>query len=221
MAGMEPSHVAPHSNAEIERAVDRLLSESFSRGIDPPIDIDLVAEKQPLIDSIGLIPSMRSKFNVDAVLYQNKEGRFDILIDSDTDSFWRVKAHFSVAHELGHVVLHPRLYSGCVTIDDSVALSNRIRKSYRQIEREANYFAGAILVPRQTIFDDTQQLYKGILDGYAGDIGWENVISMLHSALANRYQVGVEPMQIRLSQLSIKPRLMEAITSRLNFISWD
>jgi Zn-dependent peptidase ImmA (M78 family) len=215
---MEPSHVAKHSNAVIDRAVDKILRESFLRGIDPPIDIDLVAEKQSLIDCVGFIPSINSKFDVDAVLLSKLNGKFDILIDT---YICRVRANFSVAHEIGHVVLHPKLYSGCSTIDDSIALSKRIKKSYKKIEREANYFAGAILIPRQTIFDDTQKIYKGILGGYAGDLEWENIIPMLCAALANRYQVSVKTMQIRLNQLRIDSRLLYAITNRLNFISWD
>ena len=215
---MEPSHVPRHSKADIEVAASSLLQTSFPRGIDPPVDIDLVAEKQPLIDDLGFLSELSSRFSTDAVLLSKHGGRFDIIVDSDSI---RVRANFSVAHELGHVVLHPELYSGCVTIEDSIALSKRIKQSYRGIEGEANQFAGAILVPRKSIFSDVEKVYEGILRGYAGNIGWEQAISMLNAALANRYRVSTQTMEIRLGQLHITRRLLDAVNNKYDFISWD
>jgi len=218
LAITEPSHVPLHSNAEIERAVDATLQKTFLRGINPPIDIDLIAEKQPLIDSLGFLPDLR-QFDVDAVLLSKPNGQFDIILD---ENVYRSRTSFSIAHEIGHIVLHPTLYLGCNNIEASIELSKKIFTKYYRIEREANYFAGAILIPRKAIFKDTEKIYKGIIQGLAGDdFGWEGIIPMLYSALANRYRVSTESMKIRLTQLRIAPRLFDAVSAHLDFISWE
>lgn len=215
---IEPSHLLSYSFADIERAVAVTLQNTFPRGISPPIDIDLVAEKQPLFDSLGFIAGL-GQFDTAAVLLSKPDGRFDILLDENT---CRSRASFSIAHEVGHIVLHPKLYAGCTDIEASIALSNRIKRSYQKIERVANYFAGAILIPRKTIFRDTDKIYWGIIQGYAGNsMGRQGIAPLVCSALANRYRVSAESMQIRLNQLRITPRLKDATSNHLDFISWQ
>ena len=193
---MEPSHLPIYSRVEIEKIAAAKLQEAFPKSFSIPVDIDLVAEKQPVVDSISLLPELQNKFNVVAVLKSKPTKKCDIILDANTNSFNRPRANFSVAHELGHIVLHKELYLGCYSIQESVELSKRLNKSYKKIEGNANYFAGAILVPRKTIFEDTEKLYEGILKGYAGELDWNGVMPMLYSSLANRYQVSVRMMTI-------------------------
>lgn len=214
---MDPSHTPPYSDADIERAAIKTLQSSFPRGIEPPIDIDLVAEKQPLMDGFVLIPDINARFGVDAVLCNKSNGRFEIVIDENV--VWG-RTSFSIAHEIGHIVLHSAVYAGCFTVEASIELSHRIKKYYKQIETQANCFAGAILVPRKTIFDDVETIYEGILRGYGGNINWEDVIPMLYAALAKRYRVSLQVIDIRLNKLRIERKLNESIIAHSDFISW-
>lgn len=216
---MEPSHIASHSKAEIERMAGATLHNAFPQGIyNIPIDIDLVAERHELIDSIMLLPELENKFQVAATLVSKPNNKCDIFLDANTDSRNRGRANFSAAHELGHVVLHKELFKDCFDAEQSIVLSRRINRSYRYLEREANHFAGAILIPYRTIFEDTRKIYEGILGGFAGDIGWGEIVPMLHSALANRYQVSVDTMVIRLNQLGISQHISVAILNKYDFI---
>jgi hypothetical protein len=214
---MEPSHVAPYTKPAIERLASETLQKTFPQGIELPIDIDLVAEKQPLMDGFIFLPDIQLKFDTIAVLRNKSNGNFEIVVDY---SICWARASFSIAHEIGHVVLHPELYAGCFTEEDSIALSKRIKRIYKRIEREANHFAGAILIPHKTIFNDVQSVYTGILQGYAGNIKWEEVIPTLHTALAKRYRVSVQTMKIRLEQLKIDWKLSDTVENQLDFISW-
>jgi Zn-dependent peptidase ImmA (M78 family) len=213
---MDPSHAALYSNADIERAAITILQNSFPRGIEPYIDIDIVAEKQPLMDGFVFVPDINMKFGVDATIRNKSNGKFEIVVDDNTN--WG-RTSFSIAHEIGHVVLHSALYLGCYTAEASIDLSHRIKKNYPRIEREANYFAGAILIPYKTIFDDVSKVYEGILRGYAGDIKWEDVIPMLHAALAKRYRISVQSMVIRLNQLHIDRKLDESVRAHSEFVT--
>ncbi len=219
---MEPSHLPTYSKAEIERISATKLQEAFPKSLFIPVDIDLIAEKQPVVESIYLVPELQKKFNVVATTTSKPPKKCEIALDADTCSFNRPRANFSVAHELGHIVLHEALYLNCHSIEESVELSKRLKTSYKKIERDANYFAGAILIPRKTIFKDVEKLYDGILKGKAGlDLTWNGVMPMINSALANRYQVSTQTMKIRLEQLKINRAISEAIGSKLDFIPWD
>jgi Zn-dependent peptidase ImmA (M78 family) len=58
------------------------------------------------------------------------------LLSADKDNGYR--SRFDLAHELGHLVLHPRIGR---TVD---------HERYKQMERQAHAFAGALLMPAET-----------------------------------------------------------------------
>lgn len=95
-----------------------------------------IANLVTLIESNGFIVT-RAEFgvdNVDAFSYWNKS-RPVIFLGSDKGSCAR--SRFDAAHELGHIILH-----SSVTIEE---LENR--KRLQAIEKEADRFAGAFLLP--------------------------------------------------------------------------
>jgi Zn-dependent peptidase ImmA (M78 family)/transcriptional regulator with XRE-family HTH domain len=68
------------------------------------------------------------------------DGRPYVLLGSDKAS--AVRSRYDAAHELGHLILHRD-----ITKDDMESKAVRDR-----IEREANWFAGAFLMPRGSLF---------------------------------------------------------------------
>lgn len=218
---MEPSYLPTYSRAEIERITAIKLQEAFPETLSIPVDIDLVAEKQPVIDSVYLLPKLKKDFNVVAAIISKPSKKCDIALDDDTNSANRPRANFSVAHEVGHIVLHEALYLSCHSIQESIELSKRIREKYKRIEKDANYFAGAILVPRKTIFEDAAKVYEGILKFNELSLSWIPLLSRLCSALANHYQVSMKVMSIRLKQLKIDRHINGAVADKLDFIPWD
>lgn len=68
------------------------------------------------------------------------DGRPYLILGSDKSS--AVRSRFDAAHELGHLILHRD-----ISADDLESKSVRDR-----IEREANWFAGAFLLPRGSLF---------------------------------------------------------------------
>ncbi len=70
------------------------------------------------------------------------DGRPYILLGSDKGS--SVRSRFDAAHELGHLILHRD-----ISQDDMEARATRVR-----IEHEANWFAGAFLLPRGSLFKE-------------------------------------------------------------------
>lgn len=221
---MEPSHTKRYSYAEIDTIAIKLLKKTFDDAILPPIDIDIIAEQLEGFHEIRLLPGMQKKFSVDACTYYRNDGLCDILIDSDVDSFNRARASFSITHELGHLVLHAGLFKDLKTIEDVVELNKRIEGRYNIIEREANYFAGAILIPHTTIFSDTERIYQAIMKGLAPDIHeptFDSVHPKIVATLAARYSVSTPAMSIRLEQLKIDKSIRKSLGDSLNFIMWE
>ncbi|MCK4913112.1 MAG: ImmA/IrrE family metallo-endopeptidase [Planctomycetes bacterium] len=206
---MDPSHTRRYKNFEIEVIVSTILSKEYPYGINIPVEIDLLAERNELVDDIVPIELLEDKFNVAAVLNYKPNGHFDILVDEDTLDYGRFRANFSIAHEFGHIVLHSKLFDNCKDIDDVVSLQKRVKKAYDQIERNANFFAGAILIPQRTIFEDAAKIYEALVE----DIGYDgNLIPYkLYSTLATRYAVNVQPMKIRLEELGLKQKIGKAL----------
>ena len=65
------------------------------------------------------------------------------------------RINFDIAHELGHILLHP-------WTEDLETLSN---DEFRAREKQANIFAGAFLLPKNSFIEDIK-LYPTDLDYY-------------------------------------------------------
>ena len=213
---MDPSHARRYRNAEIEVIAAKILNEACLTSVSIPIDIDWLAESNELVDDIVPVGLLEDRFKVAAVLTTKPNGHFDILVDEDTLNLRRARANFSIAHELGHIMLHAQVCGSCHTVQDSIVLRNRITKAYSFIERNANYFAGAVLMPRRNLPEDAAKLYEGLvkLYGYEGNL----IPSKLCSRLAERYNVNPQPMEIRLRELNLQKKILFALRSNCPFL---
>ena len=221
---MDPANSPIHSYFEIDTVAIKFLKKTFGDAILPPIDIDIIAEQLEGFHEIRLLRDLQNKYSVDACLYYRSDGLCDIFIDSDVDSFNSARANFSAAHELGHFILHHDIFAGIHDIEGIVELNKRISSRYNNLEREANYFAGAILIPHTTIFSDTEKVYEAIMKGLAPDVHelkHEFVHPKITATLAARYLVSTQAMAIRLEQIKIDKSIGQSLEARLDFIMWD
>ena len=111
---------------EVEVEAAKILHEFYGAKIEIPIAIDLITEKHELVDDLIFVELLEDKFGVAAVLVSKSNGHCDILVDEETAVKQKYRTNFSIAHELGHVVLHSKLYEGCDTIENSLLLNKRI-----------------------------------------------------------------------------------------------
>jgi hypothetical protein len=213
---MDPSHARRYEKPEIEVRVARTLKEAYPDCVTIPIDIDLLIECHPRIDRIVPIPELETKFAIAAVLIVKTDGRFDILVDEETLDYQRSRASFSIAHELGHIVLHSEVFVGCKTVEDSIALGGRVKRAYRFLEEAANYFAAAVLIPHKQILSDAAKLYEFLVKGG----NYETRLDQDHvsATLARRYGVNPTPMKIRLEQLGITKKIQRSLLYRSPFL---
>lgn len=114
---------------------------------DVPVDIEGIIESLNI--EIVPVPFIKNKFDVEAIT----NGKFNkIFIDHDrylADKCYR-RVRFSMAHELGHIVLHREFLKSnpYKTIEEWLRfLLKDNDREYGILEFQANVFAGAILVP--------------------------------------------------------------------------
>lgn len=101
------------------------------------------------------------------------------------------RRRFTIAHELGHLLLHRNEE---LHVDERFPIGFRSELSSKALdaaEIEANQFAAELLMPSTTLVEDVRTL--------ATDIDSETAISQL----AQLYQVSEQAMTIRLSALGI------------------
>jgi Zn-dependent peptidase ImmA (M78 family) len=107
-----------------------------------------------------------------------------------------VRQRFTIAHELGHFLLHKSEGEDTIFVDKDFIVKYRSNKAYTETEmrqeQEANAFAASLLMPRELIFNELAKPERQNLS--------END---LIERLALEFKVSVPAMTFRLSNLNI------------------
>ncbi|SUV06329.1 putative DNA-binding protein [Priestia megaterium] len=130
-----------YTDEDIEN-LTKLIREQWGLGDGPISNMIYVLEKN------GLIVTSLSTTNQEKVdafsqkqIVDGKE-RYFIVLGNDKKS--AARRQFTAAHELGHLLMH-------TWIIDIEELS---KEQYREIERQADYFAACLLLPRESFIKD-------------------------------------------------------------------
>lgn len=169
------------STEELPIDVDDLAEEHEDLVVEELADLTVV-HGAPAIDSdatlSGLLLPAARRIYVNAVEAQRSRGR----------------RRFTIAHELGHWHLHRSAGDDArarfCRSDDIGASGFPVRQAQR-IEREANRFAAALLMPEELVRVEAPQLKLNI------------------ALLAERFGVSGPAMQVRLESLNLLPDYMK------------
>ena len=166
---------------KIRSLVDQLLEQANIQ--NPPVDIEKIA-------TMLEITIKRSDLDdISGVLY-NEGGQAIIGVN---ESHAKVRERFTIAHEIGHFLLHAH---ESLHIDKMFPQSVRLRDqassegSYID-EMEANAFAAELLMPRTLLLED-DLLQRKAIDYHQDDVIEE---------LAKKFKVSTQAMTFRLINL--------------------
>jgi Zn-dependent peptidase ImmA (M78 family) len=148
---------------------------------------------EALIESFGIDLQRKAPLHpqIAGEIQRLGENRYRISANQD-DHYYRRR--FTMAHELGHFLLHRDLIGK--GIDDNRAYRStdigafHNRNVTAQHESEANRFAANLLMP------------KNLVERYYQELGGNL------SSLSNKFQVSSEAMAYRLQTLGLTPRQM-------------
>jgi hypothetical protein len=142
--------------SQIERAAEQVLAAHRATGL--PVDPLALAR----LEDIRLAPGRYGGCFEGRIEYRGDTAGGRVLIFYEEEAPPRRPAsrvRFSVAHELGHYFLPPHrqyLFSGHWHGRHAAFLLNR------RLEREANYFAGALLMPRERFIECARRRSGGL-----------------------------------------------------------
>ena len=153
-----------------------------ARVTKPPVPVEKIAA---LLKAEVVMQPFHGQGEVSGVVYRNKDGTAIIGVNS---SHPPQRQRFTIAHEIGHLLLH---VDEDLHVDRNFPIglrSGRSTESTDVNEVEANQFAAALLMPADLLARDIQPF-----------MGKDVLFAI--NRLAKKYEVSEQAMSIRLSAL--------------------
>jgi Zn-dependent peptidase ImmA (M78 family) len=166
---------------EIRKQAQKVLKDN--RVQKPPVNLGNIAKR------LGITVKYEPfEEDISGVLYRDQQGTI-----IGVNSFHHPnRQRFTIAHEIGHFVLHEM----DVHVDKGYRMVFRNSKSSRAddpLEIAANWFAAELLMPAHMLRPEVEQFIHDFEDGE----GLRN--------LARRYHVSTQAMAFRLANLGLLP----------------
>jgi len=166
-------------NSYIKNKADQFRSKFWGKNI--PVEIEEIVEIKLKIKIIP-IPNLMAQCGVDAQITSDFTA---IYVDqknyeNDTNRF-----RFSLAHEIGHYVLHEQFYRdlNISNFADATAFITEIdEEEYSHLEVQANKFGNYLLLPREELAKIRQNVLK--------EIGKKHDLANIDEKTLNSYLAG-------------------------------
>jgi Zn-dependent peptidase ImmA (M78 family) len=175
-----------------------------------PVDVFTLAELEFRLDIIPFDDQFE-KYEVDAALIHDFTG---IYVDAEAYIIWEKgprwkqrRLRFSVAHELGHFILHREIAAGLQfkTFNDFAVWTKGNHGQQYTLEQTANEFAGRLLVPEDRLraaFETFAQVAKDVIPN------WYTSPDMRHGfaeKMREMFEVNTPVIETRLDREGIWP----------------
>ncbi len=196
---------APYLSVEtIRKKVEKFRNEHNScKNI--PIDMEELLELELQLDIITL-PLLYSECDIEAMLLSDGKS---IIIDKDIYMHaCSNKMRFTLAHEVGHLILHKSLWEKyrLSNVEEFIKFHKHIDEvQYRYLERHASEFAGRLLVPFEELVEKTREALETIPSEI--DISPKDALPSLAPTICRYFHVSDKVIEIRLSRENIDKHL--------------
>lgn len=185
---------------DIKERADEFRKKVWGNSI--PIDIEEIIELKLKIELMPFL-GLRRSFGIDAFITSSWN-----LIYVDEDEYKRFpnRLKFSLAHEIGHFVLHKNLYNSfkIKKIEDLHRFIEQIpQEQHNNLEMQANIFANNLLVPKEELIIERKKALIIIKDKFSSikEINKSILDSYLAIPISKKFEVSEEVIQISLSYL--------------------
>jgi hypothetical protein len=189
-----------YSIKELERRAAETLAAYLPAPVAVPVDVDLLAERLPGVD-LDYTPGLLERFGLPGVVFRRAAGAYTIRIDMDVADHRLHFYRFTLAEEVAHIVLHGALIDQVGSTEEAARL--KTGTGYEDLDRNARWFASALLIPPPHLMQDARTIY-GELVGSRGFADPEGVKRDLLKTLSRRYQVSPAAMRYRLMHWPVK-----------------
>ena len=140
---------------DVEHAACSFLKK-YHPTLELPIPIEDIVERKMNI-ALSVVPGIKFLIGIDAFISSDFS---QITIDEDAFVRYPERTRFSIAHEIGHMILHKEWYEkyGPKDLDEYLTShDHRDERTYQYTEIQAQTFAGLMLVPKSLLFDEVEK----------------------------------------------------------------
>lgn len=191
---------APFLSKEIiEGKANQLLQTARAAGkieYKPPIDVESIIENYLKLgleivnfDDISIFGGLDVK---------NRIIKVNAAFDPYDHRKFQGLYHFTLAHEIGHQILHVPL----LNVKDAILC--RSSHAYKRIEWQADFFAASLLMPRKLVFNTFTEMFGNLRPYHADSI-------LIKASLDPKFKKIVEAKKCSFSPMAI----MEVVFEKL------
>ncbi|HOW26920.1 MAG TPA: ImmA/IrrE family metallo-endopeptidase [Elusimicrobiota bacterium] len=179
----------------LRRVADKFLNEHNTERV-LPVPIEMIIDNKLGINIVP-IPELAEVAGLESFTWNNMD---TIVVDGNIHKRYPQRLRFTLAHELGHILLHREVIKKCPRNEmDSYAhyVSNMGEKERQVFENEANNCAGLLLVPKKPLLEKYQQTLTMFpaLNDRTND---ETIRSYVSNWIAKDFDVTERVVEIRL-----------------------
>jgi hypothetical protein len=199
----------------IRDTADSLRKRCSKNNAGIPVDIDEIIEFGLGLE-IRPVPYLKSSHDIEGMLSNDLK---TIFVDNEMflNLGYEPRMRFTLAHEVGHLMLHSEYYKKQQfhSPDDWLQLLQEMPPdTIDWYERQADEFAGRLLVPADYLLSELPKLKtdvqtlitKGKDAGFGGEELTERVKGWIGARLAKKFNVSPKVIEIRLRKEKIPLR---------------
>lgn len=189
-------------NGKIKEEADLFRKQIWGDSI--PVDIERIIDLKLQLFIVP-IPNFLNECNIDALISSDFKS---ISVDKNEyeDERLHGRLNFSLAHEIGHFILHKKIYGnfGIKNQSDYYKLYEFLpQKQYAYLESQASKFANYFLVPREKLIEErAKQISKKGNPDWFKSVDTKTLNSYIAIPLSKTFRVSEEVITIALSDLS-------------------
>lgn len=187
------------SNEDIKEQADLFRKKYWGDII--PVEIEIIIEGKLAIEIIP-VPGLKRQCNADAFISSDWQS---VSVDNEKymdDSYYN-RLRFSIAHEVGHFILHKDLYEDLkiTSLDDFRSFQNDVPgNQYGYVETQANKFASYFLIPRNKLVKERALIIKDYAE--IADCNARVINGYIATPLGKKFGVSAEAMEIALNSMN-------------------
>ncbi|HZX47677.1 MAG TPA: ImmA/IrrE family metallo-endopeptidase [Nitrospirota bacterium] len=186
----------------------RKKADDFLRTYNPtgtiPVPIEEIVEFEFNINIVPVL-ALQREFEVEGFTSSDLK---NIYVDEYVYTNYLNRYRFTLAHEIGHIVLHRNLYR--TNRFSSIAewkefINSMTEEEHGWIEYQGYAFAGLILVPRENLIKHTNEWVKRIKGKHISiEKNWDFAWELITEHLGKAFQVSSSVIEKRLDKDGIK-----------------
>ncbi|MBI4615518.1 MAG: ImmA/IrrE family metallo-endopeptidase [Planctomycetes bacterium] len=189
------------SDEELSTRAERFLHE-HNPAATVPVPIEEIVEFRLGLDIVP-VPGLRGVRGIDGYLSSD---RSSILVDDAMFRSFQNRYRFTLAHEVGHLVLHGDLYRGFRSEAEWIEFHRDLASHVlHRAEYQANYFAGCVLVPGRSLPGVAQDAVRNLSRPVQArdpdfDLSSEAFWTYVAEEVARKFFVSTETARIELQR---------------------